>query len=317
MNHHAARRDRLRYPLLSTLLTGAAIAAALAALTAPGAHAERAAVNPASKASNGVALPATATRIVSLSGAATQDLFADGAGKQVVAVDQYSTYPSNAPRTKLSGFSPNVEAIAKYKPDLVVISNNVDDLEQHLASLHIPVLLEAAPTNFSGIYAQLTGLGDATGHAKQAASVVARMKRQVAAAVASVKREHPPLSVYDELDQTFYSTSSKTFVGQVFTMLGLKNIADAAAKEAAYPQLSSEYIVGSDPDLIVLSDTVCCGQSYKTVAARPGWSSIAAVQHHDVVGVNDTIASQWGPLFVTFVEDVAAAVRKIEAQTKT
>src|SRR5579859_2265328 len=65
------------------------------------------------------------SRIVSLSPTATDDLFAVGAGKQVVAVDSYSTYPAKAPRTKLSGFTPNVEAIAKYRPDLVVVSDDM------------------------------------------------------------------------------------------------------------------------------------------------------------------------------------------------
>jgi len=82
-----------------------------------------------------------------------------------------------------------------------------------------------------------------------------------------------------------------------------------------YPQLSSEYIIAADPDLIVLSDTVCCGQSYKTVAARPGWSSITAVKEHNILAVNDTIASQWGPEIISFVRDVAGAVRRIEDRT--
>src|SRR5712691_134819 len=62
------------------------------------------------------------SRIVSLSPTATEDLFAIGAGKQVVAVDSYSTYPASAPHTKLSAYTPNAEAVAAYKPDLVVIS---------------------------------------------------------------------------------------------------------------------------------------------------------------------------------------------------
>src|SRR5712671_1024658 len=73
------------------------------------------------KAANGaVTIPHRPTRIISLSPTATEDLFAVGAGRQVVAVDSYSTYPPTAPRTKLSGYTPNIEAIAKYKPDLVV-----------------------------------------------------------------------------------------------------------------------------------------------------------------------------------------------------
>src|SRR5260370_5631471 len=63
------------------------------------------------------------SHIVSLSPSATEDLFAVGAGKQVVAVDSYSTYPAEAPRTSLSGFTPNIEAIAVYKPDMVFVAD--------------------------------------------------------------------------------------------------------------------------------------------------------------------------------------------------
>jgi iron complex transport system substrate-binding protein len=263
---------------------------------------------------NGVPLPATADRIISLTDASTEDLFAIGAGRQVVAVDEYSTYPPNAPRTRLSAFTPNVEAIAKYRPDLVVTSQNVDHIESQLAALHIPVLYEGAPANNDGAYTQIQQLGDVSGHAARAAALVSELQRRVNSIVASVKRENPPLTVYHELDQTYYSASSKTFIGQLYTLLGLKNIADKAAKASVYPQLSDEYIVAASPGLIVLADTVCCGQTAKTVAARPGWSNITAVKDNHILAVNDTIASEWGPRIVDFLAQVAAEVRKIEAQ---
>ena len=72
-------------------------------------------------ASNGsVTIQAKPARIVSLSPTATETLYAVGAGGQVVAVDSDSDYPASAPVTKLSGLTPNVEAIAKYNPDLVI-----------------------------------------------------------------------------------------------------------------------------------------------------------------------------------------------------
>jgi iron complex transport system substrate-binding protein len=266
------------------------------------------------RATNGVPLPDTAARIISLTDASTEDLFAIGAGKQVVAADEYSTYPPNAPRTKLSAFTPNVEAIAKDRPDLVVTSQNVGHIEGQLAALRIPMLFDGAPANLEGAYAQIQQLGDVSGHAPQAAALVNELRRRVSSIVGSVKRENPPLTVYHELDQAHYSASSKTFIGQLYTLLGLKNIADPAAKASVYPQLSAEYIIASNPDLIVLADTVCCGQTVKTVAARPGWAEIAAVRDHHVLAVNDTVASEWGPRIVDFLAEVAAEVRKIEAQ---
>jgi iron complex transport system substrate-binding protein len=265
------------------------------------------------KASNGVRIPADPVRIVSLSPSATEDLYAVGAGRQVVAVDQYSTYPADAPRTSMSAYQPNVEAIAKYRPDLVVTYENVDDIVGELGKLHIPVLLELPPTALSGAYTEVVELGAVTGHERRAAAVAAAMRRQVAATVASVPKPRRPLSVYHELDQTYYSASSGSFIGQLYALLGLRNIADRAAKGSQYPQLSSEYVIASDPDLIVLADTVCCGQSAKKVAARPGWQDIAAVRDHAVLAVNDSVASEWGPRIVLFLRTVADEVRRLQA----
>jgi iron complex transport system substrate-binding protein len=255
------------------------------------------------------------TRIVSLSPSATDDLFAVGAGKQVVAVDSLSTYPKQAPVTKLSAFTPNVEAIAKYKPDLVVIAFDENQIVRQLGKLHIRVLVEPAAASFAQVYAELVQIGKVTGHAAKAKAVVTGMKQRVARIVKSVPRPVTPLSVYHELDPTYYSVTSHTFVGQMYTLLGVKDIADAAGSASDYPQLSAEYIVASNPDLIVLADTVCCGQSLATVAGRPGWGNIAAVRHHEVVRIDDSISSQWGTRTVLFLKAVASAVHTLEART--
>jgi len=269
------------------------------------------------KAANGVVtIRSRPSRIISLSPTATEDLFAVGAGKQVVAVDSYSTHPANAPRTKLSAYTPNVEAIAKYKPDLVVISNDINHIVAQLGKLHIPVLIEPAAANLTDVYAQIEQIAKATGNVAGATRVVTAMRRQVKAIVGSVPRPSKPLSVYHELDQTYYSATSHTFIGQMYTLLGIRDIADEAGGTGDYPQLSAEYIVASNPDLIVLADTVCCGQNRATVSARPGWSGIAAVKTGEIVGVNDSIASEWGPRIVLFLKAVASAVKTLEGQTK-
>jgi iron complex transport system substrate-binding protein len=280
-----------------------------------GAATTRAATNgTAVTAANGVTLPHAPKRIVSLSPSATEDLFAVGAGSQVVAADRYSTYPPNAPHTSLSGFSPNVEAIAAYKPDLVVTDVDVNHLGAELAKLHIPLVLAPAPVGIPGIYGELAQLGAATGHASGGAKAVATTRGEIDAIVRSVPRPQRPLTVYHELDQTYYSASSHTFLGSLYAALGLRNIADAQHSSTGYPQLSGEYVIASSPSLIVLADTKCCHQSPATVAARPGWSNIAAVKTGAVLGVDDSVASQWGPRIVAFLGTVAAEVRKLEAK---
>jgi iron complex transport system substrate-binding protein len=248
-------------------------------------------------------------RIVSLSPTATESLFAIGAGGQVVAVDDQSDYPKRAPRTSLSGYTPNVEAIAGYRPDLVVLSGDANDAVAGLKKLGIRVLLQPAPDTLPGAYAEINQLGTVTGHSRNASALVSRMKKAIAQTVKSVPKRRE--SVYHELDPTYYSATSKTFIGRIYKLFGLRNIADAADSTASgYPQLSAEYILSSNPGLIVLADTRCCGQSAATVASRPGWSGVAAVRNHRVVGIDDSVASRWGPRIVGFVRAVGKALRR-------
>jgi iron complex transport system substrate-binding protein len=251
-------------------------------------------------------------RIVSLSPTATETLFAIGAGPQVIAVDDQSDYPKSAPRTTLSGFTPNVEAIAAYRPDLVVIAFDPKGLSGALAKLGIPVVLHDAPRAFKGAYQQIRQLGMVTGRVEAAERVIARMKTRVGALVKKTKNRAAGLTVYHELSPDYYTVTSKTFVGKVFALLGLENIADAAdGSGSGYPQLSAEYIVARSPDLIVLADSVCCGQKPSTVAARPGWNRIEAVRTGSIVRIDDSLASRWGPRLVDFFRAMATAIGRL------
>jgi iron complex transport system substrate-binding protein len=251
-------------------------------------------------------------RIVSLSSTATEDLFAVGAGRQVVAVDQFSDYPKRAPRTKLSAVTPNVEAIAGYRPDLVVVASDTNNVVRALGKLHVPVLVEPPAKSLPGAYAQIRQLGVATGHRAAAAKLAAKLRKRIAALVASVPTRAKGLSVYHELSPDHYSATSSTFIGSIYRLFGLKDIADRAEGAGnGYPQLSDEYIVAANPDLIVLADTTCCGQSAKTVAARPGWGTITAVKRGAIVPVDDSVAARWGPRITSFVAAVARALRTV------
>jgi iron complex transport system substrate-binding protein len=260
-----------------------------------------------------VTLATQPERIVSLSATATEMLFAIEAGAQVVAVDDQSNYPAEAPTTKLSGFQPNVEAIAGYTPDLVVVSYDPGGLVKSLKALAIPTLIQPAAAIMNDSFGQIVDLGALTGHTDEAAALADQMRSDIADIVASVPSQ--AISVYHELDETYYSATSRTFVGQIYEAFGLDNIADGApAKAGDYPQLSSEYIVSADPALIVLADTKCCGQSAETVGARPGWSSIAALHAGEVLAADDDIVSRWGPRVVDFYQLIADTLIAIEQQ---
>jgi iron complex transport system substrate-binding protein len=297
------------------LLLAATATAALAAFTAGAAGGRTSAAGfPVTiVASNGkVTVSEKPRRIVSLSPTATESLFAIGAGPQVVAVDDQSDYPRTAPKTTLSGFTPNVEAIAAYRPDLVVIAYDPKGLSGALERLGIVVVHQDGAKTFKGAYQQIRQLGLVTGNEARARRVIDSMKSRIGRIVKAARPTASRLSVYHELTPDLYSATSKTFVGQVYSTLGLRNIADAAdAAGTGYPQLSAEYVVSASPDLIVLADSVCCGQKPSTVAARPGWDHVSAVRTGSIVVVHDSIASRWGPRLVSFFAAMSKALARL------
>ncbi len=248
-------------------------------------------------------------RIISLSPSATEDLFAIGAGKQVIAVDDNSNFPKSAPFTKLSSFTPNVEALLAYKPDLVVIQSTAtkaDAVIAQLKALKVKVFVEHTPDTVPQAYVEIAALGKLTGKSASANSLVAKMKQEISSVLKSSKLKSPK-SFFHELDNSLYSATSSTFIGKVYADFNLQNIADPAAKadDGGYPQLQSEYVIKSNPDLIYLSD----GEQIANVAARPGWSGIAAVSNKKIITLPSDIPSRWGPRIVDFYKFIAKSIK--------
>lgn len=285
-------------------------------------------------------LPGTPpSRIISLSPSSTETLFAIGAGPQVVAVDEYSNFPAETQQLPhdLSGYTPNVEAIAALRPDLV-IHDGTTDLHQQLADLNIADMVAAAPADIPGVFDQIEQLGAATGHVADSARLVASMSTQInlilgrpvsAPITASTTPGPMPGSVpgsapatssgptyFHELDNTLYTMTSKTFIGAVYTMFGLVNIADASSPDNPYPQLSAETVITANPQLIFLADGGL-GESPETVAARPGWSAISAVRNGNIIVLDANIASRWGPRVVDLVRAIAEATNKVTTSATT
>ncbi|MFZ2174214.1 MAG: ABC transporter substrate-binding protein [Rhodococcus sp. (in: high G+C Gram-positive bacteria)] len=250
--------------------------------------------------------------IVSLSPSITEMLFAVGAGDQVVAVDDRSNFPAQAPVTELSGYTPNVEAILGYEPDLVIISEDAGDLVAGLKNVGVPTLVLPAATTLDDTYDQIEQIGATTWHTDEATELVDSMQRDVENILAGLPDRDAPLTYYHELDDTFYSVTDDTFIGHVYSMLGVTSIATGAD---AYPQLSPEFILDSNPDLIFLADGQCCGVTPETVASRAGWGELTAVRAGRVHVLDENIASRWGPRVVDLVRELGALVAAVPAPT--
>ena len=258
-----------------------------------------------------ITLDARPERIVSLSPSSTEGLFAIGAGPQVVAVDEYSDFPAEAPTTDLSGFTPNVEAIVAYDPDLVVVSYDPGDLVASLTATGVPVVELPAAVTIDDVSAQLLALGVLTGNLDGARDVVADLEARIDAAVAAVPPLADPPTYFHLVDTTLFTVTSETFIGSVYALFGLENVADPADPDGeafGYPQLSAEFLVDADPDLVFLA-----GTDADTFAALPGLGGLRAVTDGNVRALPPDVPSRWGPRIVEFVEAVGAAVTELAA----
>ena len=140
------------------------------------------------------------------------------------------------------------------------------------------------------------------------------MRADIDTILATLPDEGEPVRVYHELDPTFFSVTSATFLGELYTLVGVDNIADPADADGSafgYPQLSAEYILDADPELIVFTDAY--GETADDVAARPGFDATSAAVNGQIIQVDDDISSRWGPRVVDFLEIVVKAVNDARA----
>lgn len=263
----------------------------------------------------GVEIPGRPEAIVSLSPTATEMLYGVGAGAQVVAVDDFSNYPPEAPMTDLSGFRPNLEAIAEYSPDLVVMSGNPDEIVSGLEALGIPTLVHSAALSLEDAYQQMRQVGAATGHSEEAEALVTSLQEEITEMVSRYEDIGQGLTFYHEISNDFFSATSGTFIGAVYGLFGLENIADAADPDGfGYPQLSAEYILESDPDLIFYGCAVWCGTTAESIAERPGWNELSAVGNGLLFEVDDDLSSRWGPRLIEFVRIISHTLEQVTNQ---
>ena len=254
------------------------------------------------------------TKIISLSPSATEIFYAIGAKSQILAVDNLSNYPAGAPISEISAFEPNVEAILAKKPDLVLLSidsTKAPQIRNALVKLGIPVLMEKAPATLEDVYAENTLLGKVTDRAEAAAKLNASMAKSIKDIVTKAKKSSK-IRIFHELDDTYYSVTSNTFIGKVYKDFGAVNIADAAsgADASGYPQLSAEYLLKSDPQVIFLADAQY-GVTSESVSKRAGWSQISAVKNKKIVELPSDVPSRWGPRLVDFYKLIGASLAKV------
>jgi iron complex transport system substrate-binding protein len=257
-----------------------------------------------------VKLQGTPQRIVSLAPSNTEILFAVGAGKQVVGRDSFSDYPPEAKSVQDIGGSMgkyDTEAIVALHPDLVLAGEiNTPELVNSLQQLGLTVYYLPNPTTLEAMYANLETVGQLTGHASQAVTLVNSLQQRVAAVDAKIKTVTSSPSVYYELDATDptkpYTSGPGTFVDLLISRAGGTNIGKNLTSQ--WPQISLEALLVANPSIIILGDSAY-GTTPDSVKQRPGWDGMAGVQTGQIYPFDDNLVSRPGPRLVDGLEALA------------
>lgn len=257
-----------------------------------------------------VTLAGPAQHIVSLAPSNTEILFAIGAGSQVVGRDEFSDYPAGAASVASVGGSMgqySSETIVNLKPDLVLAAEiNPPELVKSLEDLGLTVYYLSNPKTLEEMYANLQIVAQLTGHETDAAALIESLKARVAAVDQKLAGVTEKPSLFYEIDATDpakpYTYGPGTFGDLLIQRAGGTNIAGSLAD--SYPQIGLEQIVVSNPDLIVLGDSMW-GVTPEAVKARSGWEALDAVKNDRIFAFDDNLVSRPGPRLVDGLEQLA------------
>lgn len=272
-----------------------------------------AAAVPAAKDANGdtITLEKPAERIISLAPSNSELLFAIGAGKQVIAREDFTNFPEEAKSLPSVGGNMskyNLEQIASLQPDLILASPlTPPDQIKAMKDISAHVFVVANPTSFDELYTNIRAVGALTGHAAEASALTKDMSARVATVLEKVASAKDKPKVFYELDATDpakpWTSGPSTFVDMLIGMAGGQNI--GAKLTGEWAQISQEDLLVEDPNIILLGDSLYGGVTPEQVMARPGWAGLAAVKNNQVKIFNDDLVSRPGPRMVQGLEELA------------
>jgi iron complex transport system substrate-binding protein len=242
-------------------------------------------------------------RIVSLSPATTEMLFAIGVGNRVVGVTTYCNYPpltKNIP--KVGGFiNPSLENIVKLKPDLVVaMRGNPLSLLQRLEKMGYPVFA-LNPKSVSDVLKGMKKLGELTG-SKEAKRVVngLRMRlEKIRKEVEKIPYEKRPKVIIELWDNPLIVFGKESIGDEVIELAGGRNITEG---KIAYPQISLESLIEKQPDVIILAHMTKVKDPLKEVKRRANWDKLKAVREGKVYAIEADIIDRPGPRLIQAIE---------------
>lgn len=248
-------------------------------------------------------------RIISLTPATTELLYAIGAGSQIVGATKNCNYPAEAERlTRVGGGtlqSLSREAIVGLQPDLVLCKwDNHQPLMETMNTFEIPCVAIGAES-LDELFTEAMMLGNVTGHEEEAVQLVTRLKARAARLAASVQRipdSHKRKVFYEVWDDPLMTAGPQSFIGEALELAGLNNIFFDAT--TSYPRISDEVVVARNPDMIISPSTHASKVSMEKLLARQGWSGVKAIRDRQVYIIDGDSISRCGPRLLDAIEEM-------------
>jgi ABC-type Fe3+-hydroxamate transport system substrate-binding protein len=250
---------------------------------------------------------AVAVRVVSLAPSLTEDLFAIGAGRAVVGVDAYSDRPAAARALPRVGAmrTINSEAVAGLDPDLVVgIAYQAPTLRD-LARVGVRTRTFAADT-LADDFGAIATLGRLTGHQRDAARVLARIRRRLDAQARATRLLPAPRAFVVVGVAPTYTAGRGSYIDDLLAVAHVRNVARDV--RAAFPAYSAETLEAADPDVLVVPRGT-------VLPAVPPWSRLRAVRRHQIVALDEDDLFRPGPRVADVVDALVRGIAPYRARS--
>lgn len=254
-----------------------------------------------------VTVSPAARRVVSLSPAITETLFAIGAGPQVAAVTAYCNYPEAALSVpKVGGFagkSISIESIVALKPDLVVAEGGMHERVVELLEKAGLRCYAADARRLDDAYRLIRDLGALTGRSTEADAVASTLRNRIEAVRAKVAGRPAPSAFWEVWDDPLMTSGAGTFITEAISAAGGRNV--FADSREQWPTVSFEYVLARDPDWLLSGTDHGAKMDVRVLASRPGWRNLAAVRSGRVALVDADSVNRAGPRLADAVEALA------------
>ena len=238
------------------------------------------------------------TRIVSLAPSVTEMLFALGLDDEIVGVTEFCNYPPQATTKPKVGYSsPNLEAIVRLEPELVLAPRAFlrADLLSKFEELKIPTFILEAKT-IEDIYSQILTLGRILGKTPEAIKLSTAMRKRVGTLSALVENLPRRSVLYILNTEPLITVGPGSYVHHLIELAGGRNIAEKAAMP--YPRLDMEEVLRQNPDVLIFSGGKFGGIPDVEHTKWARWKSIAAVQQGALFEVESDLLNRPGPRVV-------------------